>query len=538
MTHTLPIQVIHRQVDRSDPVDITPWITNLEFRSTSPGGYSNASFTLNIPLAGLPIEYTQYSRIDIVNTASSTVLWQGLARDPGRTSGPDGQSFNMTAVGVSSTLKDINIPYVGIDSSLDGFGRGAPPIMQEGCSVSVDVDAAVGGAGLLFTLTPGTVAFGGIGYVTYLPMTQSGQQIGSFCATDIESGQGSGFVFGYVAATGIAASHAWSPTAVANELLAGVHFGDTNYMHMSWENSSGPATEVGQDCWTRVGRTIVKPKLYDKSGSLVIAPPTTYTTWFEIVNDMLGGSGRMILVDGPAAFLDTGGPAPVHIDHFAFPDGVTCQEIFDELLTKEPIYTWLITAELPSGKYLFVWERRPTAVAYDADLDFEYIDCPGTITDLYNALVVRWRDEMGNIRSSRFTSSVPMLSAAGLTRSFILDLGDNVEATGATVASTAAAFLAEHAFPTRAGTLTVSRPLFNDLTDEWVDPWELGPPFLIRVPGTTPGAPGDERDGTTVFECVGVTYRTADATATLDLEQRPRTLPNQAAGFRPPGRRR
>lgn len=523
MTHTLPIQVIHQQIGGGSPVDITPWITDLEFRSTSPGGYASATFTLNLPLVELPIQYTQYSLIDIVDTATSNVLWQGHAEDPDRHAGPDGESFRITATGVCSTLQDIKRPYNVIDTKLDSFAKGAPPITLEACQMDVDADENVGGPGWLLSIPAGTTAPGPIGYLTYEPMTQSGQLIGSICLTDIQSGQTTEFAFGVITATGIAVQHVASSAASPHVLLAGVHFGDTAYFHASWEKITGAPQKVGDDCWCRFGNVIVKAKLLDKFGSVVIAPPTTYTYWLEILGDILGSGWWMLAVDGPTAIIDIGGPAPVHIPQFAFPDGVTAQDILDELLLKEPGYTWLITNRLINGKHQFVWVRRPGVISFDVDLAYEGIDCPGGVADLFNAVTVRWKDQMSNTRSQRFTSSVPMLTAAGLVREEIIDLGDNVESNGSTVASTAAAFLAEHAFPTRSGTLTVSRPLFNMTTDQFQNPWTLTAPFLVRIAsGAIPDPPGDVRDGVTVFECVAVTYRTSDATAVLDLEETPR----------------
>lgn len=639
MTHTLPIQVIHQKVGGGDPVDITPWVDSLEFRSTSPGGYATASFTLNIPLVDLPITYTQYSWIDIVNTASSTVLWEGLGEDPGRFSGPDGQTFRFTAVGASSTFKDIKRPYVAIDSSLESWTRGAPPYMQETTALAVDSEVSVGGPAILMSVPSGTTLPGGfgIGYVQYLPMTQSRQLIGSIQAIDMESGQDDEFLIGflglyqktpvsaatvgpgvlaldfiagniidgvvltpgmriliknqinpvengvgvvqiigapvrpsdadtpaeltyatvpvnsgtlnagrsftqvtvnpvlgvspvifvpYPAAGSLVASHVVSSIPTFTQLLSGIDFGFLNSIALTWQKTDG-AVEAGSACWTRFGSIIVKPILHDRFGTVVSNPPTEFTTWREMVGDLLGTSTRLALIDGPTAYLDDAfeGPPPTPITHRTYPDGVTADEILADLLLTEPAYTWAVWGRLPNEKYLFEWRPRPGVIAYEADLAFEALDCPGSTAELWNSVAVRWRDQTGNILSARYASDVPLLTAAGLVREEVIDLGDNVDASGSTVEVTALGFLSDHARPIRSGTLTVTRPLFHEGLEEFVDPWQLVPPFWIRVTGATSALLplSDEPDGATVFEVVGVTYSTSTASAVLDLDQpRPR----------------
>lgn len=541
MTNTLPLQVVHSRPDHTGQTDISKYVSDLEFRSTSPGGYSTASFTYNGPLAGLPIDYTQYSRIDVIDTALGIPAWQGLCEDPGRYAGQDGQSFRMTAVGVSSTLKDIRRPYVGIDASMDSWKQGAPPYILEAASFSQDSDTNVGGPAMLISIPSGTYlgANGGIGYITYLPMLESGQRIGSVQWTDIESGQDGTFVVGSVTQTGTASVRHASGIPGDALILAGVHFGATSWVHLTWERTFGPDVTVGEGCWTRFGSMVVKPVAVDKFGNVITNPPTLWTTWPEIVSDLLGGSGRMSLIDGPSAVLNTNGSDPEHLFHFAFPDGVTAEEILTELLTYEPQYTWLVGVRQSNLKHQFIWIPRPQSVSFDLDLTIDGFDVQASTAELWNSVTVRWRDQLDNIRSQRFAGSpIPALDRLHLTRETILDLGDNTEATGQNVAKAASSFLDEHKFPIRGGTATVSRKLRNHLTGQDVDPWLMDPPFLVRVSGATPAGPADDRDGESVFECVGVTYNANSASATLDLEQAPRTVQGRLQYANPAGRRR
>lgn len=516
------------QVGGGGEIDITKYTFDLEHANGSPGGYLDASWVFNRKLTALSESYGPYSPITIVDTADGEPIWEGHLEDPGRYAGEDGEAFRMHALGGCSSTEDIERPHVGIDSAVDSWGRGLAPWMREEVNVDADENDGVTGPGVMMVAPSGTLitAAQGIGYIHYLPMMQSRQLIGSVMTIDIESGQDAGFrvghVFGLDEFAGVYnASHVAAPVPTSGVMLSGVQFGFANTCALAWDRT-GPDVVAGDACWTRWGGFRVKPILVDRDGDLVVSPPTGWTTWREQVGDMLG-SDWLTMVDGPASYLDDDfdGPAPVQIKHLIYPDGVTAAGRLADLLQKEPWATWHIWGRTGAGKYYFEVVPKPTQIAYECDTAYEGLDCPGSTAELWNTVWVRGRDPLGNIASVRVTGGpAPILAAAGVDREKIIDQGDNTFTVGEALA-TGNAFLTYHARPIRSGTATVSRSLYNELTDEWVKPHRLRAPFRARFSGAIAGSPGTTPDGASVFDVVSVRYSTTNARATLTLDQQP-----------------
>lgn len=544
MTIPLPLQVLMLPINGSTGwLDITDYTENLEWHHTIPGGFAAVSFDLNTALTALP-EFDPYSLVQVWDTLIAEQIFAGLLLDPARAADASGEAYRMQALGASSTFKDITQPRIWIDSSLESWGRGQPPYQLEAVTTQVDKADIVNGPGICMTANSGTGldASTGLSYVTYLPFIQTGQKIGSVDVTDAGGpGGDTSFLVRYSVAAGDVRTHPMSTSTTSVVLLSGIDFDPidavSEYMNLAWE-TGGSAVDAQDGLWQRFGNIYVKPVLATAAGVTVESPPTNYTTWFEVVGDLLGGSTWLELIDGPSAYLSPAGPPPQPIPHFAYPDGTTAEDVLKDLMTTEQAYYWAAWEQLENGKYRFEWQVWPTEVTYDFDLAFEYLDSPGSASDLYNAVTVRWRDPTGNINSQTFTGDCPILDLAGLVRCHLIDLGDNVDSYGITVTSTAEQFLAEHVFPTRSGTLTVHRNVYNNILGVDIPPWNLRPPFLCSVSGDIPGDIGDTRDGLTVFRCIGVRYRTGDAAAILELDTTPLTTANQLRWAAPQGRRR
>jgi hypothetical protein len=229
------------------------------------------------------------------------------------------------------------------------------------------------------------------------------------------------------------------------------------------------------------------------------------------VEDLLG---RLLTeFDGANATVATNTYA---IDHLAYPDGVTPAKVLDDLMMYEPAYFWQATDRNSAGKYKFEWKAWPSTVRYEADAVDGYRST-GSADGLYNAVTVRWRDSRGWIQTTRRTSTVAQLA---FTRDAFLDLGDEV-ASPTNADQAGDQFLAEHATPPNAGTLTVARPIYDHDRGTRVMPWEIRPGNLIRVRGIAPNPNSlnaTRGDGVTVFSIVGVDYNTSSASATLELD--------------------
>jgi hypothetical protein len=146
--------------------------------------------------------------------------------------------------------------------------------------------------------------------------------------------------------------------------------------------------------------------------------------------------------------------------------------------------------------------------------------------ELFDSVVVAYRDTAGKYQTSRLTQTVPELVAAGISREGYIDLGDQGSAGNATQVGTQ--FLAEHATPPNRGTVTIKRPIRDLVTGRWIQPWEIRPGTLMRVQGVTPrpdalNPVGIGRDAQTIFRLVAATYSANDNAVVCELDSYSRT---------------
>lgn len=545
MTVPLPLQVQIAPVGGGSWLNITRWCTDLQYGSRYPGGMAEATWTYHGKLSELGDEYGWFSPVRVHNTATAEDEYLGLLDDPGRYSGPDGEMFRMSASGYAACTKWINRPRILIDSSLESWPAGVAPFMREQIQRTADnnttvaappnseeeggeeegpdpedVEAWKSGPGVVLAAPEGTLfpEAQGIGYVHYLPAIQSGQLINSLLVIDVTKGQDSDFTIGYTFGLDslpptFNASHAASPTATLNVLLSGVDFGFANVVALAWTRS-GDEVVAGQDCWTRFGSPRLKPIMVDRFGDVLAGSPPGWTTWREVVGDLIG-SGLIQLADGDDAYLDDDldGPAPQPIYHQIYPDQVNPDQIMADLLQIESWATWFMFGTT------FYWTPKPNQITFECDSAYEALDCPGSTGDTWSGVGVRFKDQLGNTQTAYVADDqAAALEAAGIVKETVVDLGDNMWASPAQIGGE---FLAGHAHPVRSGTLTISRRLFNVLTSEWWEPWELPRhgPFRVRVAGASGGTPGTVPDGVTVFDVVGVRFDANTCSAVCDLDE-------------------
>jgi hypothetical protein len=293
-------------------------------------------------------------------------------------------------------------------------------------------------------------------------------------------------------------------------------------------SGSGNATATAPT-WISFYSVVVRAALKDASGVDITSGYSLNTvTVTELVTDLLGR--YLPLYDGPNALINA---SATPIDQWAYPDGVTPAQALDDLALLEPGYYWAAWESGLTGLYRFEYVPWPTStIRYDATT-FDGFESPGSASELFNEVVVRWKDFKGRVRTTTRTQTVPELSDAGITRTGFLDLSDDA---GSSTAATRAGdnFLLEHKYAPNAGTLTVSRPILDNTRGCMVMPWELVPGGLIRVQGVLPRVdslnPAD-RDGYTVFRVVSVDFNGSNGTATLELDSFGWTMQRQVAGL-------
>ncbi len=531
---TLPIPLTVRLVtDRADR-HIKADLRSLSFRSVVPGGFASAQFSLERPLAIQPDEIAYYADVDIYDERNGNCVWCGRLEDPGRGVGSDGQVWELAAVGPAAHAQDRTVQLIYVDREIVNWNNvgSASWHLSRRENDEYSVDAAINAIRLQFNDAVATPT-NALVMVRYARLREAGLKLARFDYRHIEGRTSASFLVRAVVqpSNSVVRSDTFSLTeSGATPKVMTTDFADTNNMveaRIQWVGATGTVFS-GEISWSELGGLYIQSQRLDKTGATVGASGYTAHSVLahQIVEDLLG---RLLTqYDGANAALATN---TYGIDHLAYPDGATPQKVLDDLMVFEPDYYWQATDRQPNGKYKFEWAAWPSTIRYDVTVIDGY-SSTGSADGLYNAAAVRWRDSRGWIQQTRRTSTVAVLDAAGLTRDAFIDLGDDISSL-LNAEQAGDQFLAEHAAPPNAGTLTVARPIIDHHRGMMVQPWEIRSGHLIRVGGIRPNVNAlnvTARDGVTVFRIVSVTYDTDSAAATLELDSSAPTVAHALAG--------
>lgn len=539
---SIPLPLTLRLVtSRADRV-VSRELRDLTFRTTAPGGYASAAFALDRPLSSQPDEIGYYGRVVVYDARSGATVWEGRLEDPGRSAGRDGQLWHLTAMGPAAHTLDRTVPLIYVDrqlsrwskSSYSSAGTAVGTAERDADTPSLRISGDVGT----------TQATNFLMDAIYRAINLAGQQLARVSCAQI-NGATSGSWANQLAtrngagAATVADSDTWSTSAGTLAASRGggpaITAGhDVVSLRSLW---SGGAATADANAWAEYYQIVVRALLKTAAGADITSGYSADTVLAsEVVADLLG---RILTAyDGSGASIATTAYA---IEQLAYPDGVTAGQLLGDLMQLEPDYYWAAYEANPAGKYRFVWQQWPTSVRYDASAVDGY-DSQGSAAGLYNAVRVRYRAAADEIRTVQRTATVPELTDAGLTREGFIDLGDEMS-TLANAQRAGDQFLVQHASAPNAGRLTVARPIMDLQRACYVMPWEIQPGYLIRVRDILPRVDAlnpTARDAVTVFRATAVDYSTSSASAVIELDSPPRTVPGLLAeqARRPAIRRR
>jgi hypothetical protein len=512
-------------------------LTDLRFSNAAPGGYTACQVSLDRSIRWQPPEITDYARLRIFDTASGETVWEGRLEDPTPSVGSDGEVWELVGVGPAAHAHDQETPSIFITRDMTE----AIPTPSSRTTASIGPAALPlnGGNGIKIHAPRGEVwVVGNHGSIGFFRIADAGQDLASF-SYSWETGGNSinwkirGLVFGDANPSGLlvtednmVAGTTWSIRAViGSEFAAG---GDTTLVLRLYRGVTD-ANPVPDDlAWVIFGNAVLRAVLFDVNGSPRESSSDyaeDYVTSDEVVADQIG---RFLPdYDGASANITAG---VAEIDHLAYPDGATPAVIFGDLMLLDPYYWAAWERDPSSGKHRFEWVPWPSEVRYEVSAH-DGFEVQATAADLRNRVHVRWKDATGRIRRTSSTSTVDALTAAGLTRSETIDLGDEL---GSNANATAAAtrYLNEHSTVSATGRLTVAGPVLDLRTGRMVPPWALRAGNLIRVRGIRPhpaSIGATDRNGASVFRVVNVDFDASSASAALSLDQYPPTLAQQVA---------
>lgn len=525
MTLAVPIQV------RVGDVDMTREVMGLSFTKNAVGGLQSLSCKIARPLTSTD-QVPVFAHICLTDARTAETFAEAVLSDTGRSAGPDGQTWELTAFGPAQLVYEDTLPYVVVDTRLETFTRRGASSTKNADTTTDERSADV--PSLLVKADEGkmvTTSWQG-DHISRV-MQQAGMKLARV-RCDIDSGiTNANYTLQVRPRTdgdgGTVADSATSSTTASS--LTGVVVTDfpngANQLSVMALRTTSNVTAT-EDHWFEFWGIVQRAMLLAADGTDVTGGYSANTVRaYEVVRDLVGRTLRTYFDDATVS-IDTS--ATYDIDQMAYPDGVTPGQVLEDVMALEPAFRWYTGPTNESGKFTFAWEPWPTAVRYEVRLD-DGGTFPASGQELYNGVVVRWTDRRGRPRTTRVTGAHPILDAAGLTRTAWLDLADEV---GSAAAATRRGqnYLADHLYPANAGTLTIARPIRDLATGRMVRPHEIEPGELIRVHGVEsyPDALNpSSSDGQTVFRIWSMTYSSDNDSATLELDTHSRTVANALA---------
>lgn len=527
MTLTIPLSL--RLATPKADRHVTRDLHDLQFRTTIPGGYASASFTLSRPLNIQPEEISQFGKVVIYDRRDGQTVWEGRLEDPGRAVGDSGQIWQVTATGPATYAEDRTVSLVYVDRRMDGWRVGAQSIP----SVSVDVNDESIQMGLANGVTHNV---GYAGLVVYHTVAYTGDElarvsvdwVSTFTSPNFEVWLGTSLGTGATDNHDVQQVNSFSDTLVCSRGGSNAITPGNDTVRLRFVRQTSHFTAI-DDSVTLQFFPRVRSILKDINGNDITSGYNDDTvTATQVITDLIG---RLLdRYDPDTAEIAT---TSLDIDQLAYSDGASARRVLDDLMLLEPAYYWAAWETTENGKHRFQWREWPDDVRYDASA-VDGFDSPATSGEVYNAVSVRWRDAVGASRVVKATQAVASLDDAGITREAFIDISDEVgsESNATQVANL---FLGNHKDPQNQGTLTIARPIMDLYTGRMVQPWEIKPGYLIRVREVLPRIDtlnATERDGITVFKIAAVEFNAGQCASSLELDSYPMTVSHAIAELR------
>jgi hypothetical protein len=517
---------------------ITREVRRLTFRSTIPGGFASATMDLDRPLILPPDDVVHFATVWVYDTRSGDVVWQGRVEDLGRASGPDGEVWQVAAVGSSAHARDRALPLIYVDAEVSPEKWPRSAATKKSAQIDYrDKDDEGKPSVVLYSsegeIIPGSAAR--YAEILYRAMYDAGLKIARIRCDVINAVTNADYGNRILTRQG--------PSGTVTTLAAAAWTSGGTFMQgsLGGSNAIPSGHDVASIHWARliagdfaaqsdnyVGEysgIAVRCQLKDKSGNDITSGYDLNSVLAsEVVADLLG---RMLpKYDGANATVAT---TTHNIEHLAYPDGTTAADVLDDLMAVEIGHYWAAWDGTPAK---FEWRAWPSTVRYEADVTGGF-EAPGSGGELYNEALVRYRDWRNRVRTTTRTQTVPELTDAGLTRTLLTDVGDNISAL-ASAQKHGDDELSEHQTVQNAGRLTVVKPILDRDKGMLVNPWEIRPGHLIRVRGISPSIDSlnaSERDGKSVFKVVEVEFDSSTGAANLTLDSHSRSVARMLASL-------
>lgn len=510
-----------------------------KFQKADPGGFKSASFIVDQRLGFRSDIIQPYSRVYFYNKRNGDCVFEGDVSHPGRSMGGDGALLDVSVEGGAARLNDWSGQRIFIDRDFQAWSLTNTATV--GSQADPGEDRGGSGSDALTLAMPNSmhVETNSRAEVGYYRIREAGQELGSFNYA-WDGGHTSGSPGWLVRAITSPPStlvrtqvlnvggSGGSIAVIGTAFVAGTNVA---YMQLIWTGaaSSTAATDI---TWASMLRVIIQCRYMLKDGVTFMAGGDydDYSTAVKVINDLLG-TVLTATFDGANAQIDVG--TGYQIRQLAYPNGVTPQQVLDDLTTFEPGCTYIVGPSTPGvDKYSFKWMSRPNVIRYEFVTWADDYSAGAQPTDQYNEAVTRWKSPSGLAKTLTTTQTVPEMTAMGHTRRYFQDLGDSVSDLD-NAAQANASVLADHRYPQNGGQVTVSRPVVDLFTGRRVEPFDIEPGYLCRIVGVNPSPDAlnaTDRNGSTVCRIVATDYDADSHSVSITLDSMPWSMFRAIAG--------
>jgi hypothetical protein len=520
--------------DRFDGM-VHGWLTEEpKLKFSDPGGLISASFKVEYQIGLRTDIFKPYSRVQFLNKMNGDVIGEGDIAHPGRSSGDGGFSLEINVEGGVAQMSDWSGPRIWVDRDMTAWIKTPNSVVATNIQATEDRGGSGNDALVLAFPSDQHVETNSRVEAGYYRIRESGQELGWFNYS-WDGGHTSGSPGWLVRSIATPPS-----TVVRSQILSVSGSGGSGaivggslptgsnvvFLQLIWTSGSSNTGSAGADIvWASIMSLVVICRIKKKDGTFysgAIPPYNDYLTAEYIANDCLGTELMADKFDGANAQVDAG--AGYAIRQFAFPDGITPKQVFDQLMAFEEGMTYIVgPSSLTSTKYSFKWMVRDERIRYEFRVWIDEYSVSAQEVDQFDTAIARWRSPTGIIKQTVTTQSIPEMTAVGRSRRIYQDLSETTSSSE-NAAQANAVLLNDHRFPQNGGQIAVSREIVDLFTGRRVQPWELQVGYVGNVVGINPNRDAlnsSPRNGSTICRIVNNSYDGATHTATLDLDSEP-----------------
>lgn len=522
---------------------------DLQFGSTAPGGFEALTCTIDWPDGWPPPDGLATASIaQVVDRRNGEVIWHGHVVDPGYTRTGTGASHHIAAQGFSTVLDTQAGALAYVDRDLGSwlyakdYPAGSAQMVDDlslpqhpsdwvdQTTSVIQQDISKGSALDASTPTHATMQ--------YLPAKYGATHqdiiciLGTFDCTNSADFRIKVRVVTQAGTVDTVMDRAYTSLSKDFRLFEGDGTWDiTNarVAQLRWEYGGASDAAASRDYFVRWGNLAVVFRRNNRAGDPV-TDPSTSVKCSDLVDDVIG---RM-LADDLLISADIAAPDTL-VEHAVWWEGITARGVFDFVARLEPDFYWAVwEPQVIGGKARFEYVTWRTYPRYVIPPDSATINLVGGADDLADVALVSYQTSNGVPASTVVRASVPELTAAGVSRTLMVDLTGEGTLSAASAAAKGLHALRTANLQRSSGSATVFGPVLDMRTGRMVEPWEIRAGWNVVLGGGQLRADGGlaysttgSRDGRSTFRATAVTYSASSQTAEITLDGGRRSLFNR-----------